>query len=166
MAHISPERKQSVLAKLALPNPPSIAALAKSENISEAALYKWRKTAIEQGLLMAGNNRDSSRWSAQQRFNAVLETAGLPVADVAEYCRAKGLYPEQIERWKKAAIAGCNLDVDHDSVKKNAQERKDDRKKIVALERELNRKEKALAEAAAIVILQKKLASLLGKEDA
>jgi len=166
MAHLSPERKQSVLAKLALPNPPSIAALAKSENISEAALYKWRKTAIEQGLLMADNKRDPSRWSAQQRFNAVLETAGLPIADVAEYCRINGLYPEQIERWKKAAIAGCSLDFDPDSVKKNEQARKDDRKKIAALERELNRKERALAEAAAIMVLRKKLASLLSNEDA
>ena len=103
--------------------------------------------------------------TATDRFNVVLETASLPEAELAAYCRQRGLYPEQIKRWKQACLAGCDtnpLMTQQDTAKL----RKEDKIKIGRLEKELTRKEKALAEAAAIIILQKKLAPLWGEEDA
>jgi len=159
------ERKRAVINKMASPQPPAIAQLSKDEGISEATLYNWRNQARQKGQLMPDADAGSSDLSATDRFNAVLETAALPEAELAEYCRKKGLYPEQIERWKQACLSGCDtrpLMTQQDTAKL----RKEDKIKISRLEKELYRKEKALAEAAAIIILQKKLAPLLGEEDA
>jgi len=41
-------------------------------------------------------------WSSRDKFAAVLETAALSEAEVAEYCRKRGLYPEQIRAWRSA----------------------------------------------------------------
>ena len=84
----------------------------------------------------------------------MLETSALPVAELSEYCRGKGLYPEQVKEWKQACIA-CNT---AKSVKrvKTTPEQKLDQKRIKELERELHRKEKALAETAALLVLRKK----------
>ena len=79
-------------------------------------------------------------------------------AEIAEYCRSKGLYPEQLKRWKQAFIQGM------DSSKTDT-ESKESRKKIKKLEKELLRKDKALAEAAALLILQKKVQALWAEDE-
>jgi len=165
MPSYPPERKQAIINKMAAPNPPSIASLSQSEGISEATLYNWRQQARLNGQLLPDTDAGPDGWSAQDRFNAVLETAALPEAEVAEYCRRKGLYPEQIERWKQACLTGCDS---RPAVTQQDAERlrKDDKKQIAKLEKELRRKEKALAEAAAIIVLQKNLAPFLVGEDA
>lgn len=71
-----------------------------------------------------------------------------------QYCREKGLYPEQVKQWKQACIAG-NTVKDKRNTKTTA-EHKSDKKRIKELERELRRKEKALAERAALLVLGKK----------
>ena len=159
------ERKRAILEKMAAPNPPSIPQLAQSEGISEATLYSWRQQARDKGQLLPDADQGPEGWSAQDRFNAVLETASMPEAEVAEYCRRKGLYPEQIERWKRACLTGCESRpvVTQQEAERS---RKDDKKQISKLEKELRRKEKALAEAAAIIVLQKNLAPFLAGEDA
>jgi len=159
------KRKMAILNKLASPQGPTIAQLAKDEGISEATLYNWRQKAQQNGQLMPRKHYDTSGFSAIDRFNAVVETAALPQAELAEYCRQKGFYPEQILRWKQACLAGCDTKpaiTEQDAAKL----RKEDKTKISRLKKELYRKEKALAEAAAIIILQKKLAPLLAGEDA
>lgn len=167
MPHYPPERKQSVLAKMGHPNPVPISQLAQLEGISLPTLYNWRKEARAAGHLLPDADAGPQDWSAQDRFNAVLQTASMPEADLAEYCRTKGLYPQQIQRWKEACLSGCDFNA-APAVPRQAvdRERRGDKKRIALLERDLNKKDKALAEAAAIIILQKKLAPLLGVEDA
>jgi transposase-like protein len=94
------------------------------------------------------------KWSNEEKFSVVLETSALAEVELNEYCRAKGLYPEQVKRWKQACIEGNK----QNPVKKakDTAEQKSDKKQIKALERELHRKDKALAEAAALIVLGKK----------
>ena len=106
----------------------------------------------------------SDKWSSEEKFAVVLETFALPEAELSEYCRAKGLYPEQVKGWKQACIAG-NTAKPTKRVKTTL-EQKSDKKRIKELERELHRKEKALAETAALLVLRKKFnAYWEGKED-
>ncbi|SJN11199.1 hypothetical protein CZ787_05400 [Halomonas citrativorans] len=85
----------------------------------------------------------------------VIETATFSEIELSEYCRGKGLYPQQVKAWKAACLAGQqNTRVQHQAERDQA---KADKKRIRQLERELNRKEKALAEAAALLVLRKKL---------
>jgi transposase-like protein len=156
----SPKRKEAVLHKMMPPCNRPIKQLAEEEGISEATLFNWRKQAREKGLLMPAGDSGPQGWSAQDKFAAVLETAAFNEADLAEYCRKKGIYPEQLLQWRKACEKANDWDREANSRLKA--EKKSDRQRILKLERELRRKEKALAEAAALLVLQKKAQAIWG----
>ena len=99
-----------------------------------------------------------------ERKAAVLETAALNDADLGAYCRKRGLFAAQIQGWR-VACEQAN-DWDRSSTARLSQATKDDKKQIKELERELARKEKALAETAALLVLRKKAAAIWGHEDA
>jgi transposase-like protein len=105
----SKERKEAVLKKMMPPHNRSIVEPAKEEGISEATLYLWRRQAREQGLLLADSDRVPEGWSARDKFNAVVDSAAMNEAEPAEYCRRKGLYPEQLAQWRRACETadGC-----------------------------------------------------------
>lgn len=157
MKRISPERKASVLAKLLPPYNMAVAAVAQMEGISEATLYNWRNQAKHEGKPVPGAEKSSEQWPAEARLAVIIETATLSEVEVAEYCRKKGLYPEQIIQWKQAFLQVPSVD-DRATLKQN-------QKEIKQLKRELVRKEKALAEAAAILVLRKKLRDYYGETD-
>jgi len=164
MKQIPKERRDAILAKLSGPDRKSVAELAKAEGVSRATLYLWRKQARLSGELMPDHDDTPEGWSAQDKFNAVLQTAAMSESQTSEYCRKQGLYPEQIQLWKKA----CQSANDWDSSQraKISKQQRSDQKKIKILERDLQRKEKALAEAAALLILQKKVRAIWEDEDA
>ena len=164
MSRIPTARKEAILNKMLSPHPPTVSALSEQEGISEPTLYNWRKQLRQTGRAVPEPDRSSESWSAQTKFAVVVETAAFNETELAEYCRGKGLYPEQVKAWRDAAIAGQD---EH----RNAASDKDQlargyRKQIKQLEREVARKNSALAEAAALLILQKKMRALWeGGED-
>ncbi len=164
MPRYSEERKASVLKKLLPPNSRPVPEVAREEGISEPTLYNWRTQVREQGLPVPGSGKQTEDWSAEAKFAAVVETATLNESELSEYCRSKGLYPEQVKRWREACVQGAQAA--GVSQKQNRQETKRDKKRIQQLERELNRKEKALAEAAALLVLRKKLDALWEENEA
>ena len=149
------ERREAVLKKMLPPNNRSIAALAKEEGISDATLYNWRQQARNKGRLMPDSDNTPEGWTSRDKFAAVMETAALSEAEIAQYCRQRGLYPEQLGAWRTACEQANDWSRASDKQLKAAT--RADRKKMRQLEKELTRKEKALAEAAALLILRKKL---------
>ena len=112
---------------------------------------------------MPGNGKNAEVWSSKDKFGVVLETAQLNEAQLAEYCRSKGLYVEQIAQWRVA----CQ-EANASTVERNREQREQsqsDRKEIKQLKKELQRKEKALAEAAALIILRKKAQAIWGEPE-
>ena len=158
------ERKEAVLKKMLPPNSQSIAALAKEEGISDATLYNWRQQARNKGRLMPDSDNTPEGWTSRDKFSAVMETAAMSEAEIAEYCRQRGLYPEQLVTWRTACEQAN--DWNRASEKQLKEATRVDRKKMRQLEKELARKEKALAEAAALLVLRKKLGAMFeGPED-
>ena len=149
------ERKEAVLKKMLPPNNRSIAALAEEEGISDATLYNWRQQARNEGRLMPDADNTPEGWTSRDKFAAVMETVAMSEAEIAEYCRQRGLYPEQLGAWRTACEQANDWSRASDKQLKDAT--RADRKKMRLLEKELARKEKALAEAAALLILRKKL---------
>ena len=92
---------------------------------------------------------------AQTKFKVVLETATLSGVDLAAYCSSKGLYVEQIAQWRAQCEASFNPTTMSAAERANA-------KRIQLLEREIARKEKQIAEAAALMILRKKAEAIWG----
>lgn len=154
----SPERKEAVLKKMMPPHNRSISQLASEEGISEATLYNWRNEARSKGILLPDGDTGPEGWNARDKFAAVLESASLNEEDTAEYCRRKGIYRHQLKLWRKACEAANDWDKQANIKLKS--EQKANRKHIKDLEKELLRKEKALAEAAALLVLQKKVQAI------
>lgn len=101
-------------------------------------------------------------WTAEEKFAIVLHTATLSEVEFNAYCRENGLYPGQIKSWREACIRG------NDPQAKNQRRTaayREDKRKIQVLERELKHKEKALAEAAALLVLKKKYDALWQDEE-
>lgn len=94
-------------------------------------------------------------WTSRDKFAAVMETAVMNEAEVAAYCRERGLFPEQLAAWR--TVCEQANDWSQASQKQLKEATKAERKKNRQLEKELGRKEKALAEAAALLVLRKKL---------
>ena len=90
----------------------------------------------------------------------MVETAGLNETELAEYARKKGLYVEQIQAWRDACM-NANGGIAKEAARLN-RELKESVKERKKLERELQRKDKALAEAAALLVLSKKANAIWG----
>jgi len=159
----SPERKAAVLAKMLPPNNMALGRLSKEEGISVATLAKWRAEARARGQFLPDANAGPEGWTSRDKHGAVIETASLNEAEIGEYCRRRGVYPEQLAVWRDACERAN--DWDRAATSRIARETRDDKKRIQQLERELARKEKALAEAAALMILRKKVDAIWGRKD-
>jgi len=160
MAHYEKEFKEQAVQKMMPPNALSVARLSRDTGVSEATLYNWRNEYRRQGVAVPADPSNPEHWSGENKLAVVVETAGLNEAELAEYCRSKGLYPEQIERWKEAAILGNARQDQLDRAARKAVQQERNRSKY--LERELQRKDKALAETAALLVLRKKARAIWG----
>lgn len=166
----SDQRRQAVLARLAPPFNEPVKEVAESEGLSLSTIYNWINAAKmrEQGPPVEDAQLQQSEaaveWTSREKFAAVVETATMNETERSAYCRSRGLYPEELALWRKA----CEKATDwaDEQVRTQAQTSKETARRIRNLERELARKEKALAEAAALLMLRKKAAAIWGDEDA
>ena len=159
MRQYSEERKISVLAKLLPPYNKTYTALSKEESIPASTIHTWVKNKQERGVMVT----KTEKWtSAESCFVAIVETATKTESELSEYCRERGLYPETIKEWRAQFIARFS-GTKSIELQEKAQ-CKDDKKKIIQLEKELRRKEKALAEAAALLVLGKKLQAFYAQD--
>ncbi|MET3124857.1 transposase-like protein [Oxalobacteraceae bacterium GrIS 2.11] len=156
----SSERKEAAQRRMMPPENMPVSALARETGITEQTLYTWRRQLKKQGIAVPGNGKNSGQWSSEDKFAVVLETATMSIAEQAEYCRRKGLFIEQIQEWRQIC-SGANANA-AEAAKTLRDQSKGDQKRIRALEKELNRKEKALAEVAALLVLRKKAQAIWG----
>ena len=165
MSSISQERKEAVLRKLLPPNNKSVSEISKLECISKSALYTWLKNLKSEGKAVPTKKSTSDNWSAETKFMTVVAISGMNSEELSSYCREHGLYVDQVLSWKSACIDGTRTDAEKKRLEKV--ESKADKSRIKSLEKELKRKEKALAETAALLVLRKKLnAYYLEEEEA
>lgn len=160
MSSYSSEYKSAIVSKLLGPNPPSVAELSKKTGIAQPTLYSWLKIArSSEPLEIPKRIKRVSNWTKKEKLKALLDTANMSEEQINAFCRKNGLYSAQLEQWKSELID--ELEGKGASQKKTAQ--------IKALEAELNklkkelrRKDKALAEATAVLFLKKKAQELWG----
>ncbi|MFC5077346.1 IS3 family transposase [Vibrio thalassae] len=138
----------------------SLREFADNEGMHISTLHDWKNKYLEVAPSMPSST-SPDKWSPEQKFSVVLETATLSEIELSEYCREKGLFPEQVLEWKQACIAGNQTQAEQK--KQLSQERKADKLEIKKLQKELQRKESALAETAALLVLKKKVQCLLGR---
>jgi transposase-like protein len=156
------EFKESIIKRMVLPHNEYIPDLSRETGIPVDTLYGWRVKYRSRSLREAlSNTREKSSLTSEEKLSAILETMAFNETERGEYCRRKGLYPEQIAEWKNAVLEGLASPSERGQRGTVSQQAKT----IRQLESELLRKEKALAEAATLLMLKKKVDALLeGKE--
>jgi len=127
-----------------------------------STLQKWIRLAKDNQLEKTGKTMSKEKtpqdWSNAQRLDAILECHGLSDEQASKYCRENGIYLHHIKKWKRDIQSkkdGMTIDLNKEK-KKLLKENK-------VLKKELNRKEKALAETAALLVLSKKLQAMWGE---
>lgn len=156
----SPELKEALLRRMLPPNNESITKISREEGISEQTLRNWRDKARADGTAAPGTDAVPDDWSTQDKFLIVVETASMSEAELAEYARKKGLYVEQIKAWRDACM-NANGGVAKQAAELSKKLKKSERANR-QLQKELERKEKALAETAALLVLRKKADAIWG----
>jgi len=136
------------------PESASIRDVANEIGVGTSTLERWRSDALAQ----PGRERV---WTAAARFDAVLTTAAMDEASKSAWCRANGVYPQELATWRENAMLALS---GAQAPRTSAQEAKQSRRKIQELERELRRKDRALAETAALLVLSKKVAAIFNRD--
>ena len=96
-------------------------------------------------------------WSAEEKLAAVIKCGGLEDEALGRFLRENGLHEEQLQEWRRQCKRSLNP-------RAQAQRERELQKDNRRLSKELLRKEKALAEAAALLVLSKKARALWGEE--
>lgn len=163
MIRFTEEKKAAALKRMMPPESCPLAKLSIELGISESCLYNWRMKARKKGVLVPDSKQQPEQWSSANKFTVVLETARLSETELSAYCRQKGLFVEQVKAWRQA----CE-DANERAGQSGAETRKAlqvEKKRVRDLERELLRKNSALAEAAALLVLRKKLAAFYSEAE-
>lgn len=140
------EYKASVLRRLEPPTDDTVASLSEELGVSRTAIYQWVRAKKNN----SGNAKPTRRWTSEDKFHVVLETATFTEQELAAYCRRKGLFVEEVKAWREQCKK-ANTSNTKDPLKLE-EDLKEEKQKSKSLEKELRRKEKALAETAALLV--------------
>ena len=155
------EFKKSVLKRIEQNE--TIASLSEELNISKSTIYQWVRTHNKKNENNNINLKSKDNWTSEDKFHIVLETAALTEMELAEYCRRKGIYLEELNAWKQQCLR-ANQEVREDS-KELKESLKVEKELNKDLKKELRLKEKALAETAALLVLRKKANAIWGDQE-
>ena len=158
----SDEFKDQALAKVYSRGQRSIQEIADELNLSIHTLKTWMSnaTSTDNARTPPHQAKRPQDWRPEERLLALHESHGLSGEALNAWCRERGLFAHQLKQWQTDFCSGgAGL-----AVREDAQTIRNQKAEIQRLERELVRKEKALAEAAALLVLQKKFQALLGGE--
>ncbi len=172
--HYSDLFKNAMIQKMTGPAAISATALSRQVDVPQATLSKWLRRAGFASSYGFPNNahgygdmakvkgpKRPNDWSAEDKLKIVTEAASLDEEQLGAFLREKGLHLTHLEQWRMQVLEALQ----NRSPKKITQSKKDDTRRIRALEKELNRKDKALAEAAALLVLKKKVHDIWGDEE-
>ena len=148
--------KESVIRKALPPEAKSIRSVSQEYGISEQTIRNWIEQANLGTLTVDGAAVGPRAISLAEKYRLVLESAGVPEEQKGGWIREKGLHSEHLTLWRQEL-----QEIVSDKHKDKREEFAAAKRRIKELEKELNRKDKALAELAALIALKKKLESIL-----
>jgi len=163
MGRISSPQKTSILHRLSQAGAPSVKVISKETGVSAATIYQWlyqsrklRSQGFTSNLGATMSKKKQSRVSPTEKLEIIADTARLNGQALADYCSNLGLTQDELAIWRDQALNGLEMYTHATTMISEEDHRK--------LKIELERKDEALAEACAIIVLQKKTSRLLGGE--
>ena len=155
MARYGKTFKDRAVARLLPPESSPVQQVSQELGVSVTTLERWRADALS-------TPARERVWTAAARLQAVITTAAMDEAQRGAWCRENGVYPTELQQWKENAIAALN---EVPEERASPQETRDSRKRIKELERDLRRKDKALAETTALLVLSKQLQAIFQRDE-
>lgn len=149
--------KSRMLRRLVGPQAISANALAQEVGVAQESLSRWLRAARTVGTMSPSSN-PKQKWTGAEKLRVVSEARGLSESDLGALLRREGLHATELAAWRTAAEAALN-----ESGRRAAPST--EQRRIQALERELRRKDAALAETAALLVLKKKVQEIWGDAD-
>jgi transposase-like protein len=149
--------KDAIVTKILNRGNQSVASICENEGIPKGTAMNWVKARAM--VLSMKKNKSSKNWTAEGKLKAVTDTLTMSEEDLGAYLRANGLHSHQLKEWKTEMLKGLS------TLKKPATIKDNRDKKIQQLEKDIKRKDRALAEASALLILQKKVNLIWGNSD-
>lgn len=155
--------------KLTGPHAMTATALSAEVGVPQSTLSRWLRGAGTVRRAMPPTDDDKKTpppakrpqdWTAEEKWALVVEAAAVPQAELGAFLRRKGVHEAQLVQWREAAMAGLQRPSRREREAANIE-----RLRVRKLERELQRKDKALAEAAALLVLKKKVQEIWGDAD-
>ena len=154
-------KEQALVKVYSRRNDQTIEMVANELNINVTTLKDWMKQSKKASNKTAPPiSKRPMDWRPEERLSALQQSYSLLGDDLNTWCRERGVFAHQLEQWK---IEFCSHG-DITGAREDAQSLRVLKIENQSLERELLRKDKALAEAAALLVLQKKFRALLGGE--
>lgn len=160
-----PAQLKEAVVRKALAREMTQAEIARTHGVSKSVVKKWLHKARARGETAMANSEDrrARDWSAEERFAALVETHGMDEEALGAWCRRHGLHSHELAQWRRDALAGSAPAPTGASESRGEAKRL--RQEVAALRKELNRKDKALAETTALLVLQKKAQLLWGEDE-
>jgi len=150
MARYGQQFKDKAVARLLPPESAALDMVAREMGVSTGTLERWR----DEAQTMPARGR---AWSAGARLEAVITTATMNEAVKSAWCREHGVYPTELNKWRVSCTTAL---ADPHDAPASPQATRASAKRIKELEREVLRKDRALAETAALLVLSKKVAAI------
>jgi transposase len=151
--------KIGVLKRVLPPENKSIRGTSRKFGISEQTIRNWIKQKKD-GIFDTVQGDKSLRYlSSKEKYQLLMESARIPEEKLGEFLRERGLHSEHLKLWDQELREMVTKKED-----KKDKKLRELIKRNKELEKELARKEKALAETAALLVLKKKLEILLGED--
>jgi transposase len=147
--------KDRAVARLLPPESAAVELVAREVGVATGTLQRWREDVQSRPAL-------GRAWTAAARLEAVVTTAAMPETGKSAWCREQGIYPAELEKWCASATAAL---AELQDARASPQATRQDRKRIKELERELLRKDRALAETAALLVLSKKVTAIFSRSE-
>ena len=161
MTHLLSSEAKEIIVKKVLSGEQTMRKAAASNNIALSTLYEWVKRFKSESPLNQPVNDSNKPATVAERFKHLQATAGQEDVIVGSYCRKHGLYPHQLIAWEKEFMT-------KDAPEKNRQfstEMKALRAENKSLKKTILRKDKALAETVALLVLKKKATQIWGDSE-
>ena len=151
--------KSKLVRKLTGPAAPSQGRLSQELGIPQGTLSRWVREAATMGAMADKKKpRSPNQWTTVEKLRLVVEATALKDEELGEFLRRAGVHEAQLKQWREAAEAGLAASTKTRNAAPEARQ-------IKALSKELRRKDKALAEVTALLVLKKKVDALWGDED-
>lgn len=158
--------RERLVQRLLGPEAMTVNALAEETGVSQQTLSRWRIAASTVPAMSQHKKQDGSgsaksprQWTAAEKLQVVLDAAPLSDAELGAFLRERGLHTAQLVSWR-ATIAAALAEK-----RPRKPDARAEQQRIRVLEKELLRKDRALAEVTALLALRKKVEMIWGDGD-